>query len=222
MRNGVRLMVRGQVRGKLTVGKEMIKCQLVIGGELCCDRGQVIGGDLTVTGGVRIALLGSESGMPTRLILGAVPLLAAQLRKIGPLVARLTARAVELARKHSMITTSTRVLTNDQKETVTELSCEVDGINQQIEQLRLKETQLKEEMSRTRTLHIEISKQIYAGVILQVGGEEFVFTQDVKGPVRIGWNENRKVQCRQGTGEIRPIGDFARIIERDRDKDKAA
>lgn len=61
--------VQGRIKGNLTAQREMISCDLYIGGNLVCDRGTVIGGKVIVGGSVRIAALGSNAGIPTSLIL---------------------------------------------------------------------------------------------------------------------------------------------------------
>jgi uncharacterized protein (DUF342 family) len=61
--------VKGRIKGDLTVHRELINCALAIGGNLICDQGTMIGGNVAVGGGVRIAALGSGAGRPTTLIL---------------------------------------------------------------------------------------------------------------------------------------------------------
>ena len=61
--------VKGRIKGNLTVQRELINCELVIGGDLIFDRGRVIGGDLAVSGSVRVAALGSNAEKSTSVIL---------------------------------------------------------------------------------------------------------------------------------------------------------
>ena len=59
--------VKGRIKGNLTVQREMINCDLVIGGDLICDQGTVIGGNVVVRGSVRVAALGSKAETSTSL-----------------------------------------------------------------------------------------------------------------------------------------------------------
>ena len=59
--------VKGRIKGNLTVQREMINCDLVIGGDLICDQGTVIGGNVAVKGSVRVAVLGSNAETATSL-----------------------------------------------------------------------------------------------------------------------------------------------------------
>ncbi len=61
--------VKGRIKGNLTVQRELINCELVIGGDLIFDQGRVIGGDLAVSGSVRVAALGSNAEKSTSVIL---------------------------------------------------------------------------------------------------------------------------------------------------------
>ncbi len=61
--------VKGRIKGNLTVQRELINCDLVIDGDLICDQGTVIGGNVSVSGSVRVAALGSKGGTSTSLIL---------------------------------------------------------------------------------------------------------------------------------------------------------
>ena len=58
---------KGRIKGNLTVQREMINCDLVIGGDLICDQGTVIGGNVAVKGSVRVAVLGSNAETATSL-----------------------------------------------------------------------------------------------------------------------------------------------------------
>jgi len=61
--------VKGRIKGNLTVQRELINCDLVIGGNLICDQATVIGGIVAVSGSVRVAALGSNAETSTSLIL---------------------------------------------------------------------------------------------------------------------------------------------------------
>lgn len=61
--------VNSRIKGNLTVQRELINCDLVIGGTLRCDQGTIIGGSATVGGSVRVAALGANAGTATSLTL---------------------------------------------------------------------------------------------------------------------------------------------------------
>jgi len=66
--------VKGCIKGNLTVQRELINCDLVIGGDLICDQGTVIGGNVAVSGSVRVGALGSNAERSTSLILDSTTL----------------------------------------------------------------------------------------------------------------------------------------------------
>jgi uncharacterized protein (DUF342 family) len=61
--------VKGRITGNLTVQREMINCDLQVGGNLICDQGRVIGGQVAVSGRVQIAALGCAAETETTLLL---------------------------------------------------------------------------------------------------------------------------------------------------------
>ena len=67
--------VKGCIKGNLSVRRELINCALVVSGNLICDQGALIGGEMAVGGSVEVAVLGSNAGRPTRLILAEVDVL---------------------------------------------------------------------------------------------------------------------------------------------------
>jgi uncharacterized protein (DUF342 family) len=146
--------VKGCVKGSLTVQREMINCELTIGGDLICDKGRVIGGNVAVSGRVQIAALGSNAEKETTLIL-------------------------------------------------TECVPEV-GENEQAEPVR--------KMSEVSVVDLLIHKAIYPGVTLKIGDVEVKFDVALKGPIRIGRDEDQRLFFREGDGSKRPLNTVAKIV----------
>ena len=64
---------RALVQGTLMARRELINCDVAVGGDLICDAGAVIGGAVAVGGKAVIGTLGSATGTPTVLVIGAHP-----------------------------------------------------------------------------------------------------------------------------------------------------
>ncbi|MHC4825304.1 MAG: DUF342 domain-containing protein [Planctomycetota bacterium] len=77
--------VKGRVNGNLTVQRELVNCDLAIGGNLVCDKGRVIGGSVAVSGSVRVAALGSNAERATMLILAERTPEACEIERAEPL-----------------------------------------------------------------------------------------------------------------------------------------
>jgi uncharacterized protein (DUF342 family) len=146
--------VKGHVKGNLTVQRELVNCELVIGGNLICDKGRVIGGSVAVSGSVQVAALGSNAERETTLI-----------------------------------------LTEPTPE-----ACENEG------------TEPLQKMSEVSAVDVLIHKAIYPGVSMKIGDVEVKFEVALKGPIRIGRDENQRLSFREGDGSSRPLDAVAKIV----------
>lgn len=81
--------VRGHIKGNLTIRRELINCELVIGGDLICEQGAIIGGSVVVAGSIRAGVLGSPAGTPSVIVLDTDPLLSDFIRKLKRLAKQL-------------------------------------------------------------------------------------------------------------------------------------
>jgi hypothetical protein len=50
-------------------------------------------------------------------------------------------------------------------------------------------------------------------VVLLIGAQRISFTEDLKGPLSIGWDEQHNVVYRFGQGVARPITEVARVSQ---------
>jgi uncharacterized protein (DUF342 family) len=148
--------VKGCIKGNLTVQREMVNCELVIGGNLICDKGRVIGGSVAVSGRVQVAALGSNAERATTLILSE--------------------RTPE--------------------------GGESEG------------AESPHKMSEAGVVDVLIHKAIYPGVTMKIGDVELKFEVALKGPIRIGRDENQRLYFSEGDGSPRPLDAVARIIDR--------
>ena len=64
-------------------------------------------------------------------------------------------------------------------------------------------------MANQGKVEIQIEKIIYPKVRFRAGDANFIFTEVLKGPAKIGWNERKQLMFRQGDGSVRPLRDVA-------------
>ncbi|MHC4219728.1 MAG: DUF342 domain-containing protein [Planctomycetota bacterium] len=146
--------VKGRVKGNLTVQREMINCELVIGGNLICDQGRMIGGSVAVGGSVQIGALGSNAETETMLIL-------------------------------------------------------TDGMPEADES---EPAEPVRKMTEVGVVDLLIHKAIYPGVTLKIGDVEVKFDVALKGPIRIGRDENDRLYFGEGDGSTRLLNTVAKIV----------
>jgi len=198
--------VRGRIRGSLFVRRELMDCELIVGKNLVSSQGAIIGGRVIVTGEVQIGSLGSGGGAATMIVLGEVPLLAAQIHRLDTMIRECRS---ELERMREACETSGSA---GDVRLPTALQAKASRLLHRIAACTRKREELLEEVPAKRTLSLQVSKVIRAKVHLRVADREFLFEEDMRGPLRVEWDGRRQIVCRRGDGQAGPIFDFAREV----------
>lgn len=205
--------VRGRVRGSLLADREIVGCELVVGGDLRIARGAIVGGQLTVGGAVRADAIGTEGGAKTLLRVGGLPFELARSARIAALVKELSRQVAPLEERQFEITERGSKATAAEKESLTELAFEIAEVRRRIRLLEEERTHLLVDNGMRRTVSIDIAKAIHAGTTILIGTREARFTSSVKGPVHIGWDECRNLQFRVAGGRVQDLADVATVRE---------
>ena len=205
--------VRGRIRGDLTVDREVVQSELVVGGNFTITRGVLVGGTTVVGGRVKVGAIGTEGGAKTALRVGLLPLemlraakIAALAKELAKQVAPIKAREEEIAQKGDKASAA-------EKESLTELAFEIAEAERRIRLLEEKRLEILIAAGESRTVRIEADKAIHAGTTLFVGNREVKFTSTLKGPVVIGWDDNRNLQFRVAGGRVQELRDVATVRE---------
>lgn len=209
--------VRGLIKGDLIVRREVMNCRFVVGGSILGDAAAVIGGEISVTGSLRVARLGADAGTPTIIHFGGSPLLSIQLRQLKRQEVALVAEVEESEGRYLALRSASVSLSAEKKERLTEMSFEVASLNQRLETTRSRIAEIEEAIERANrggAGDITISKVIYPQVRLRIAGQELLFERMLKGPVKIGVDEARHPNFRQGNGSIRSLTEVASILRR--------
>jgi uncharacterized protein (DUF342 family) len=205
--------VRGRVRGSIEVDREIVGCDLVIGGDLTVARGALVGGLTIVGGAVYAAALGTEGGAKTTLRIGGLPFELARASRIAGIVKELAKQVAPLEERQFEITNRGSKATAAEKESLTELAFEIAEVRRRIRLLEEERNALLVDVGQRRTVDLRISKAIHAGVTLLVGNREVRFTKPLRGPVRIGWDESRNLQFQPSGGRVQDLSEVASVRE---------
>ncbi len=191
--------VSGQIKGDLEVDREIIQSELIVGGRLVVERGALIGGTAVVVRQVVLGQLGAAGETPTELVLGRVPQFEGLLDRIdvrrSEIAGELGRMDEELARIQSSIRPSA-----EERERVTELLCERNGIAERQSEIDSKAQALRERYEAIRRVDLKVIKAIHPATMLRVGTDKFRFGRTLRGPLRIVWDKNRRVVIRMGEG----------------------
>ncbi|MEE9131630.1 MAG: FapA family protein, partial [Phycisphaerales bacterium] len=201
--------VRGQIQGDLLIRREIINCELVIGGNLRCERGAIIGGTTSVTGSLRGMKLGAESETETLFVLGSVPLLTARLNQLKKDCPEWQEQLDRFRYEQNQLSAGRGPVGPQQQERLTELNFEISDLERKLQEAQEERTRIEQEMATQGKVEIQIEKIIYPKVRFQAGDANFTFTEALKGPAKIGWNERKQLVFRQGDGRVRLLRDVA-------------
>ena len=205
--------VRGRVRANVELDREMVGCELVVGGDLRVMRGSIVGGMLVVGGAVHADSIGTEGGAKTVLRLGSCPLELAKAAKIAELTKKLSKEIVPIEARQDEITFRGAKATAAEKESLTELAYEIAQARRRLRLLAQERTELLRAAGELRTVHVEIAKAIHAGTTFLVGAREARFTTTVKGPISISWDDGRNLQFRLSSGGVKELSEIASVRE---------
>lgn len=204
--------VRGQVGGNLAVRRELINCELLVGGDLIGPQCAVIGGELAVTGSIRVGTLGAKGGPRTTLILGEMPLLSAQIDEIEQHRGEYMRRFAERQELYAGLTQAGARLTDRDRARLKQVREEMVDLHERVKACDARRKELEASAGRTAHVNVAIGAMIHPKVIFRAFGQIARFDGEVRGPLTIGLDESGQLQYRQSGGGVQPLGQVARIV----------
>ena len=205
--------VCGRIRGSLAIDREIVGCELLVGGDVTVARGSIVGGTLIVGGALKVASIGTEAGAKTVIRIGAMPIELARAARIAELAKELAKRIAPLEDRQLEIAGRGLKATAAEKESLTELAFEIAEARRRLRLLDEKRTELLVHAGSSRMVKVEVSKLLHAGTTILVGNREARITTTLKGPLTLGWDENRNLQVRMAGGRVQELREVASVRE---------
>ena len=205
--------VCGRIRGSLAIDREIVGCELLVGGDVTVARGSIVGGTLIVGGALKVASIGTEAGAKTVIRIGAMPIELAKAARIAELAKELAKRIAPLEDRQLEIAGRGLKATAAEKESLTELAFEIAEARRRLRLLDEKRTELLVHAGSSRMVKVEVSKLLHAGTTILVGNREARITTTLKGPLTLGWDENRNLQVRMAGGRVQELREVASVRE---------
>jgi len=205
--------VVGRVRGSLAIAREIVGCELLVGGDVDVSRGSIVGGTLVVGGALRAGTIGTDAGAKTVVRIGGMPIELAKAARINELLRELAKRVAPLEERQFEVTSKGGKATAAEKESLTELAFEIAEVRRRLQLLELKRRELLVAAGSARVVKVDVAKAIHAGTVLLVGNREARITSTLKGPLTLGWDENRNLQFRVAGGRVQELRDVASVRE---------
>ena len=193
--------IEGEIHGDLEIQREVINCSLTVHGKAKSPRGAIIGGKLMITGSVEIVSLGSGAGVATELVLGSVPRLEPIAIQLKRLVDQFTVKQETLQTELKLIKRNVSLMTATDKERQTELTYELQTVNEKLSKALSAQQALASRIDEDRTVNLVIHRKLFGGTSLTVGNQTFKIHKDVSGPLKVSVNSTGEIVYRQNNSE---------------------
>ncbi|MFA9479877.1 DUF342 domain-containing protein [Phycisphaerales bacterium AB-hyl4] len=176
--------VTGTVRRHLEVEREIVNCQLSVGGELRAERGVLMGGEMAVTGRVVLRDLGSQAGHETRLAIGSAPAIEAGIAQAAAMIFKIDKQLSD--EEAEVFNVMTHRGGPAAEELLNNLKVTKANLKQQRDALESKQTALKALLEKRRHTELIVHRAIHPGVVLLYRNQSFTFKETIEGPLVIG------------------------------------
>lgn len=196
--------ISGEIGGDLEVTRELVDCQLLIKGSLRSPHGTILGGHVVVEKSLHVKNLGSAAETATVLELGSVPALGIARRKAHAELDLATKNMEQLLEQERYIRLKPRPTAAD-RERLTESSYEISQCRTEMKTLENVLAEIEEAAKLSGKVDVHVIGVIHPKVTFQIGSFTAQFMKAVRGPLWIGWDEDRRLVYRLGSQAPRPL-----------------
>ncbi len=202
--------VKGSVRGDLEVVKEIIHCQLQVGGALELRGGTIIGGHLCLANKVEVGELGSDAGVATELRLGHVRELTDALNRLGVALPPIDERTRQLRERLEML--SGFVEDQQARQARDQVADALRRLIARREKIVDKLAALTERFNTACRIELTVYKTIHPGVALMFPKARLEFHTPMDGPVTFRRHRDGRIRADSAAGREMSINAFARVL----------
>lgn len=200
----------GEIAGSLQVERELVDCRLRVGKEFHCPGGTVLGGQLTVEGSMVVGSLGSIADVPTTLVLGEVPILDDGQASARAAIEAMQSDLAKVTERERILRLKPKPTAAD-REQLTECSYEISQLTADLAKRSAELLELEKARKAKQRVDVHVAGNIHARVRFVIGGATVDFKQKANGPIWVGWDSERRLVYRHGSGETRPLSQIARV-----------
>jgi len=200
--------VRGRIAGDLTVRRELLNCDLAVGGQIQGDSACIIGGTLILTRGMVIGEIGSEAHPHTTIRMGEMPLLAQRIRQLETEIAEHDTEYQRLLDEQKQLQNRRNAIASE-RERITEIMFEVDAARQQRDESRQTRRRLLSLVRGQSGVVVRITKMLFSNTTFAIDDKACRVREDIRGPITISWNKHRALMYRIGDGDLRRLTDIS-------------
>lgn len=208
MRNTVAI-----IRGNMRCRGEVEHCEITLYGDCECEQGRVIGGTLVLSNKSQIGTIGSPNWIPTRVCVGGLPTVAAQLGRLNIEYSKL--QKVILAKEEALLhlQAAAGTLNATMREKLTELQYEVSELSRDAGLIDAERAKLQLITQKNRKCELLVTELVYPKVRIQHGEAAFEFNKELRGPVRFLIDERGDIMVRISTSAPVSILKYAHTVK---------
>lgn len=204
--------VIGKVSGDVTIEREIINCTLDIGRSLLLKRGSLIGGRVFARGGANLENIGSDGNIPTTLIIGIIPELEQLLQQINAIRTQVNSRIKRVETEVDPLRRAGARLSETQAKHLKIFEAELSALSERFDLLHQKRGEIQDRINKYARAEIVVTHRVYTGVTLILHHINAQIKTKLRGPVRIGFNEDMQAEVEDLiTNHKRSLSSFAEI-----------
>jgi len=170
----------------IVVEKEVIQSILKARGALSMPAGRVIGGSVTVLGGIEIGQAGSEGHVPTVLVAAEDYSYEQEQAKRQVKIVSLNKSLEKIHKTIDPLMAREKLLSAQQREAATELLARASEMEMTIEEFRTEKEEIEEDSHKRAKPRIQIRRKVYPETTLRIKKWSLLLREEVSGPLRAG------------------------------------
>jgi len=180
-------ITNGHVRAgnNITIRSEVVHSDVACGGSITAERGEITGGHIVATGGMKVRNLGSEAGVRTLVEVGVDDDLRKATNEAAATVKTLRNKAAKVRKIVEPLMQNQKYLNSEQKEKATELLYNASELEDEAKKVIDDLRKLYEKSQEKSVAEIEILGTLYPGVTIRFPRLEAVVTTTIAGPVKV-------------------------------------
>jgi uncharacterized protein (DUF342 family) len=169
--------------GNIISNNEIIHSQIKTGGEVNCNKGRIIGGEIHATRGISVGEAGAEGNIKTLLIAGVDLKLQQKQRSINEEIGRLKEAVEKLESVYRKLEMNLQILNHDQKEKMVEIQYKLVEGREEIERLEAERKNVGHKILDHGDAVIKIFNIVRSGVVLRICDCQYVVAHALEGPL---------------------------------------
>jgi len=169
--------------GNVIVNSEIFQCDIKTKGEVVCNNGRIIGGNILATKGITAGEVGSKGNVKTVLVAGFSQELKHRRSANCQEISRLKEMKGKLEKVTHKLRLNQHLLTNEQKETLTEIQFKISDAEEEISRLEEVNKKLHEKIRENCKAEIRILQMVHSGTCLRICDSQYDFDQTLTGPI---------------------------------------